>query len=260
MVRPSGAGSPFCLRSEFHGGGPVLGLPCTPVPTGLSMNVLVLVSTIALSFILGSCRSGTPDTSASDVDAPPTLAGHVLLPDVTENRGVEVVVTFAIPDPDRERQWVLFGADGHFEKELYGQPIRVVVTTGHGVLRRYEEDELPAVDAAGRIDLGEIDLRDALEPHRFVVRAAEGRPEGVVRVAMWWGSAPPAGVALGSRQFPPVPLGTELEWLLPPDATDVHFLVERPADLSGEQEWRAGEQYRFGPFTAATVPAELVVD
>lgn len=233
--------------------------PPFPVIGNLRMNVLVVTTVAALALLLTSCQDGRADTPGSDA-SPPTLAGRVLLPAGVGNRGVEVVVTFATQDPDRERQWVLFDADGRFEAVLYGWPIRIVVTAGHGVIRRFEADVLPAVDAVERIDLGVIDLRDALEPHRMVVRGADGRPAGDVRVAMWLGSQPPPGVALGSRQFPPMPLGSELAWLLPPDATDVYFLVERPADAGGGREWETGPQQRFGPFTAATVPAELVLD
>ena len=98
----------------------------------------------------------------------------------------------------------------------------------------------------------------------MVLRAAEGAAQGVVRIGMWFGPPPvgPQGepVSLGSRQFPPVVLGSELEWLLPHEARDVHFLVERPDGPGRGTDWRSGRQRLFGPFTAAEFPAELVLD
>ena len=114
------------------------------------------------------------------------------------------------------------------------------------------------------IDLGVIDLRDTLVRHRLILRAAEGAPAGEVRVAMCFGPPPvgPGGerIALGSRQFPPVTLGSEVEWLLPHEAHSVFFLVERPRGSPDGGTWRTGRQRLFGPFTSATLPTELIMD
>ena len=129
---------------------------------------------------------------------------------------------------------------------------------------RIDTHELPEVDQAGLIDVGVIDLRDRLKRHRLVLRAAEGMPEGEVRVAMCSGLPPvgPGGgsVSLGSRQFPAVSLDSEMEWLVPNDAQSIYFLVERPAGSGRGREWRTGHQRLFGPFAAAELPAELVMD
>ena len=111
------------------------------------------------------------------------------------------------------------------------------------------------------IDVGAIDLRDQLTRHRLALRADDGAPQGDVRVAMCFG-LPPVGphgepIALGSRQFPPVPLGSEVEWLLPHEAQLIYFLVERP-DRDGQ--WRGGRQQLFGPCRLATLPDELAVE
>ena len=93
-------------------------------------------------------------------------------------------------------------------------------------------------------------------------------PAGLIflGIASFRTGPPPVGpqgepVSLGSRQFPPVALGTEVEWLLGHDAHSIYFLVERPADEGlRTRPWRSGYQQLFGPFTAAEIPSELVVD
>ena len=76
---------------------------------------------------------------------------------------------------------------------------------------------------------------------------------------------PPRGpfgesVSLGSRQFPPVTLPCELEWLLPQDAESIYFLVERPEGSGRGIHWRSGSQRLFGPFTSTGFPSELAMD
>ncbi len=129
---------------------------------------------------------------------------------------------------------------------------------------RVDARDLPEVNQAGQIDLRVIDLRDRLMTHRMRVRAADGRPPGEVRVAMFFGPPPvgPEGepVSLGSRQFPPVALDSDVEWLLPHELQGVHFLVERPAGSGRGTEWRSGQQRLFGPFTSAELPTELIME
>ena len=112
--------------------------------------------------------------------------------------------------------------------------------------------------------MGVIDLRERLKKHGLLLRAAKGKPAGDVRVAMWFGPPPvgPRGepVSLGSRQFPPVTLGSQVEWLLSHDAHSIYFLVERPSGLGRGSKWRSGHQQLFGPFTSAEIPAELIMD
>jgi hypothetical protein len=193
------------------------------------------------------------------------LVGRILLPPGDGSRGVEVILTLAETGGERRDVWLPFDGRGRFAHTFRGSPIRVTVSTGiRAELHRIDTDDLPEVDGNGRIDVGGIDLRDRLATHRLVVRAAEGAPPGDVRIALCFGPPPvgPGGgrVALGSRQFPPVSLGSEVEWLLPHDARAVHFLVERPRDPGGNGPWRTGRQRLFGPFTSATLPAELRMD
>ena len=202
------------------------------------------------------------------VDPERSLVGQVLLPPGTGSRGVEVVVTVAeANDPgDRPRDvWLLFDEDGRFHHTFRGSLVRVSVSTGiRAELYRIEAGALPEPDQPDQIDVGVIDLRERLTRHRLVVRAAEGAPAGDVWLALCFGPPPvgPRGesIALGSRQFPPVSLGSEVEWLLPHDAQAVHFLVERPAGSGRGSEWRSGRQQLFGPFDSTSLPTELVMD
>lgn len=216
-------------------------------------------ATTGIALLLAFTTAG-----ACHANPDPTLVGQLLLPDGTGSRGVEILVTVDRGEREARTVWVLFDDRGHFSHPFTEPLTSVTVQTGGRDVRRLEADELPRPDAAGRIDLGVIDLRDRLARHRLVLRAADGAPPGVVRIGMWIGPPPvgPQGepVSLGSRQFPPVVLGSELEWLLPHEARDVHFLVERPDGPGRGTAWRSGRQRLFGPFTSAEFPAELVLD
>lgn len=194
----------------------------------------------------------------------PELTGRLLLPPGEGSRGVEVVVTVADADGEPRRVWLLFDEEGRFTHALDGRLTSVTVSTGlRAELHRIDAAALPSADATGRIDIGEVDLRERLTRHRLLLRAAQGAAPGEVRVALCFGP-PPVGpygerVELGSRQFPPAPLGSDVEWLLPspPDARAIHFLVERP-DPAGT--WRGGPQQAFGPYDPGALPAELAVE
>lgn len=229
----------------------------TARPTAFFLMLLLAATTAA-------CRrkpSRGPDPLASER----TLVGRVLLPSGSGSRGVEVVMTTTEPGGEPRDTWLLFDERGRFEHPVRGRLTAVTVSTGlRAELHRIAAEGLPEVDRAGRIDVGDIDLRDRLIGHRVVIRAAVGAPPGDVRVALCFG-LPPVGpqgerVALGSRQFPPVALGNAVDWLLPPDATSIHFLVERPLEAGDGAAWRSGRQRLFGPFTAATLPTALAMD
>lgn len=218
--------------------------------------LLVLAATCA-------CR-GSLDNEHDRAAGEPAVVGRLLLPSGSGSRGVEVLLTVAPPEGEPRTVWVLFDDQGHFSHPLTETLVDVEVTTGARAVVRIDAAELPEADRAGGIDLGTIDLRDRLRNHRLILRAADGEPAGDVRIGMWLGPPPrgPQGepVSLGSRQFPEIELGSELEWLLPPDARDVFFLVERPDGPSRGTSWRSGEQTLFGPFTSAELPAELVLE
>lgn len=224
------------------------------------------LATVCLAVILAfaavcSC-SGEPVSPQRRVPLEHTLVGQLLLPPGAGSRGVEVLVKTESGGGEPGIAWVLFDEHGLFSRTFRETVTRVTVTAGDEVYRA-DAGDLPEVDQAGRIDLGVIDLRDRLMRHRLMVRAADGMPPGEVRVAMFSGP-PPVGpfgepVSLGSGQFPPVALDSEMEWLVPQAARDVYFLVERPAGSGRGLEWRSGQQNLFGPFTSADLPTELIV-
>ena len=220
---------------------------------------------VFLVFTAGYACRGEP---ASDQHAAPpehNLVGQLLLPSGFGSRGVEVLVTVAATGSEPRVVWLLFDEQGRFAHSFRESVTSVKVTAGIGAeVHRIDADELPRVNQAGQMDLGVIDLRERLTRHRQMVRAADGKPGGDVRVAMWFGPphVGPKGepVALGSRQFPPVVLGSELEWLVPNEGQSIYFLVERPSGSGRGTEWRSGHQRLFGPFTSEEVPDELIMD
>ncbi len=220
---------------------------------------------VPLVFAAAGAGGGEPASDQHDAPSERTLVGQLLLPSGVGSRGVEVTVMVAATGSEPRVVWLLFDEQGHFARTFRGSLTSVKVTAGLGrEVHRIDTEELPEVNQAGRIDVGVIDLRERLNRHRLVLRSADGKPQGDVRVAMWFGLPPvgPAGgrVELGSRQFPPVALGSEMEWLLPREAESIYFLVERPVGSGRETKWRSGHQRLFGPFTSTDFPAELIMD
>lgn len=260
-------------------------------PARATLGVDAVRSLIVISLVTGlaitthcACE-GEPrperNAAAATVAAEHTLAGRLLLPPGEGSRGVEIVVTVSEPalasdevpgggtsgvdDGALERTWVRFDEQGRFEHSFRGVLERVVFSTGlRFVLHEIDGTGIPDPDQAGRIDLGEIDLRDRILAHRLVVRPAEQAPPGEVRMALCFGLPPvgPSGeqIALGSRQFPPIALGSEVAWLLPHDVEHVYFLVERPDESRRDEGWWTGSQQLFGPFHSDALPDELVID
>lgn len=240
-------------------------------------TVSSLAMGLAVAVALACEGQATQDQEHGPSDQ--SLVGQLILPPGTGSRGVEVIITLAEAGREPRRKWLLFDDEGRFTETLRATLTQVTVSTGLSAkLYRIGAEALPQADAAGRIDLGVIDLRQDLFRHRLVVRAGEGAAGGKVRMALCFG-LPPVGpqgepISLGSRQFPDIVLGGEVEWLLPLDAVSVYFLVERSLDSDSSSDsvetldptngrkvaWRSGRQQLFGPFTAETLPAELVLD
>ena len=220
---------------------------------------------VLLVFAAACARDGEPASDQHVTQPERTLVGQVLLPDGFGSRGVEVLVMITATGSEPRKVWLLFDEQGHFARTFRGSLTSVKVTAGiRAEVHRIDTEDLPEVNQAGQIDVGVIDLRDRLARHRMVLHAADGKPQGDVRVAMFFGPPPvgPRGepVSLGSRQFPPVTLGSQVEWSLSHDAHSIYFLVERPSGLGRGTKWRSGNQRLFGPFTSAEIPAELIMD
>ncbi len=218
---------------------------------------------VVATMVACACQGDSAERRASANES--TVVGELLLPRGEGSRGVEVVVTSTEAGGEARRRWVLFDEQGRFVHTFKGSLSNVAVSTGiRAELVSFDAEDLPKVDPAGRINLGVIDLRERLTTHHMVIRAADGVPPSDVRVAMCFG-LPPVGpqgepISLGSRQFPSVKLGSEVEWLVPYEAESIHFLVEWPIITGQGVEWRGGEQRLFGPFTTAKLPSELVMD
>jgi len=227
----------------------------------LAVAIFAVITAVAST----SLCQGEPTNNQDAESSEQALVGQLLLPPGSGSRGVEVVVTVTEAESEPRRIWILFDEEGRFSGTFPGRITRLIVSTGlRSDLYRIETEDLPEINQAGQLDVGVIDLRDQLVRHRLILRVAEGASQGEVRVAMFFG-LPPVGpfgepVALGSRQFPPVVLGSEVEWLLPLEAESLYFLVERPVGSTLGGNWRSGYQRLFGPFTSDNLPTELTMD
>lgn len=228
---------------------------------------LVLVLPLLFVALLGCAREREVDSLSAVDEASPgvrqsELVGRVLLPGDGGRRGLELHAWATNASKDEARQlWILPEADGRFARPFSGTLTKVSVLAGSYV-HEFDAVSLPEADSEGRVDLGEIDLRSRLVARSVRVIAGADEPEpGVVRVALSVGPSHrgPLGElpSLGSRQFPTVDVGSRQEWLLPPDAEDLYFLVERPDGIVDDSAWRSGEKQVFGPFDAAAFPLEL---
>jgi len=227
----------------------------------LAVLLLVLVS-----LALGCTRHPDLRPAPPPANHEQHLVGQLLLPEGTRNRGIEIQLLVQPSGEEPRVEWLLFDEkgpfddQGHFDYPLTGAMLSLEVTSGvGGHVLRIDGEALPHVQASGFLDVGVIDARPLLRSHRMTLRAAEGSPTGKVRVGMWFGPPLP-DVALGSRQFPPVPVGSELEWLLPLDEATIYFLVEHASGPNPETDWMGGPQQLFGPFSSRQLPGELVLD
>jgi hypothetical protein len=256
--------------------------PCEKVPPGallwpyvaepkkedeLRMVRMFAVAMFALiTAITSACVCNGESASPQEtVASKHSLIGQLLLPSGSGSRGVEVVITVTEAGTETRDKWILFDETGRFFDTFRGNLVGITVSTGiHAELHRIETEDLPEINQAGQVDVGVIDLRDRLTRHRLWLRVAEGASGGDVRMAMCFGPPPvgPKGgrIELGSRQFPPIALGSEVEWLLPLEAQAIYFLVERPVGSTHDGPWRSGHQRLFGPFDSPNLPAELIMD
>lgn len=210
--------------------------------------------TLALAFVLVGA-------SAVHGHAASTFGGRLLLPSDGGTRGLEVVLVVEDTTGDRSTVWLPVHADGSFSRALDGRVLRATVTVGlEWTLHDVAAEELAADPASGSVDVGVVDLRDDLIARRMTFRAGETSGHEV-RATLCAG-LPPVGpqggtVGLGSRQFPPIAVGEEITWILPPDAVDVHVLVEHP---NPDGVWFGGRQEIFGPYRAEDLPHALVLE
>lgn len=248
----------YWRKPEFHSGDPTVR---AQLRSATSMQFFIPpTAAIALVF-LASCTSRT-DAARSEAPVPSLrrLEGRLMLPPGDGIRGIDVELRFSLDGEDVQTEWATPEPSGEFGRAIDRLPDSVVITAGAGFeLLKLPASSLPEPDLAGVLDLGELRLGERLMRYTLRLEPAPDAALGLVRVAMWSGPPPPS-VALGSRQFPPVSVGTSQEWLVPSDAEEIYFLVERPRDPDPAAPWWEGAQQRFGPFTAESLPAALTLD
>lgn len=226
-------------------------------------TAIMVRTTAALIALLFFSTIGCSDAATRAVEPAKVVGnvvGRVVLPAGEGPRGIAVILTM---DPSADRpaeEWVLLDEDNAFSKSVRGELTRVRVVAGSSMtVRELTGDAVPRPHASGTIDLGEIDVRDLVTPHRLRLATAPGSEADVVRVGMWF-SDPDPEVSMASRQFPELRIGDTMEWLVPEEAEAIYFMSERPADEGRGLEWRSGKKTLIGPFRVDALPEEIVVE
>ena len=188
------------------------------------------------------------------------LTGRLNLPPGQGARGVEVIVAVISPAGSHNHEWLQLDHNNSFTHSYFGELAYLRVNAGiESLLHRKDKTELASLVRDGRIELGTIDLQDALVIHHTKIVGLKRLKADDIRVALWF-HRPHPDISLGSRQFPERTIGTEIEWLIPKKADSIYFLVEQPANGKRGTEWITGKQWLFGPFGLKTLPGTLALD
>ncbi len=186
------------------------------------------------------------------------VVGQLQLPPGNGARGVHVIIDI-VNDGSTTREWLNLDDAFRFQGSFTGALTRLEIATGVStIVHRFNEPELAQLKKQNSVDIGIIDLRRRLQSHKITF-FSEGAK--TLRTGMWlekpntdfMGNLP----SLGSRQFPEVKEGKEMDLLLPSEFDSAYFLLEEPADERRGREWRSGKQNLFGPFRSTELPAEL---
>jgi hypothetical protein len=186
------------------------------------------------------------------------VVGQLRLPAGDGARGVHVIIDIAT-DGSTTREWLNLDKDLRFRSSFTGSLTKLEIATGvSAIVHRINAQELARLTNQNAIDVGTIDLSNRLQAHKITFSSAGAK---TLRTGMWLekpntdfeGNLP----SLGSRQFPEIEAGKEMDLLLPSKFDAAYFLVEEPADKRRGREWRSGKQELFGPFRASELPAEL---
>lgn len=184
--------------------------------------------------------------------------GQLQLPPGEGARGVHAIIDIA-RDGATTREWLELDDEFRFRSTFTGTLKELEIATGPSpVVYRLKAGELAQKKKKNAVDIGTIDLRQRMQAHTIKILSDEA---ATLRIGMFTekpatdfeGNLP----SLGSRQFPEVPAGQEMTWLLPSELDTAYFLVEEPVDERRGREWRSGKQKLFGPFRSSELPAEL---
>ena len=222
----------------------------------MSMNRAIIGCLSAVFALHPGCSSTAHE--AKNPKSERIVTGQLLLPDGIGARGVQVIIDIA-KDGSTTREWLELNNDLKFQKSFNGTLTKLEIATGLStIVHRLNAKELARPTQQNSVDVGTIDLRRRLQSHKIKF-FSDGA--SVLRAGMWLekpktdfaGSLP----SLGSRQFPEIETGNEMDLLLPSEFDAAYFLVEAPADKRRGKEWRSGKQKLFGPFRSSELPAEL---
>ena len=186
------------------------------------------------------------------------VVGQLRLPAGGGARGVHVIIDIA-NDGSTSREWLNLDSELRFRSSFAGSLTKLEIATGVSTtVHQFNAEELARLTKQNSIDVGTIDLLEQLQAHKIKFSSAGAN---TLRTGMWLekpstdfaGNLP----SLGSRQFPEIEAGKEMDLLLPSKFDTAYFLVEEPADARRGREWRSGKQMLFGPFRSPELPTEL---
>ena len=188
------------------------------------------------------------------------VVGQLQLPTGSGSRGMHVIIDVANHE-STNRQWLKLDEEFRFRSSFKGILTNLEIATGVAtIVHRLNAQELAQLTKQNTVDVGTIDLRKRLQARKIKLLSDSAT---TLRIGMWLeepardfaGSLP----SLGSRQFPEIEAGKEMNWLLPSEFDTAYFLVEEAANERRGREWRGGKQKLFGPFRSSELPTELKI-
>ncbi len=188
------------------------------------------------------------------------VVGQLQLPPGSGSRGMHVIID-VVNHGTKTREWLKLDEKFRFRSSFTGTLTKLEIATGVAtIVHRLNAQELARLTKQATVDVGAIDLRKRLQAHKIKLLSDNAT---TLRIGMslkepardFTGSLP----SLGSRQFPEIEAGKEMNWLLPSEFDTAYFLVEEPADERRGREWRSGKQKLFGPFRSSDLPTELKI-
>ena len=224
------------------------------------MTFRILRAATFWSLLLSVCGGcSTADQSEPVRSSSQVVVGQLLLPAGNGPRGIQVVIGVVADDASVHHEWLVLDEEYRFRKSFIGRLKEFEVVAGiDKTVFEISDTQLARLSKLSKVDVGDIDLRERLQARKFRLLTEDGSNK-TLRIGMWFGK-PPAGVSLGSRQFPEMESGAEASWLLPREFDGVYWLAEEPIGEKRGRHWRSGKQTLFGPFVSSELPAELTIE
>lgn len=188
------------------------------------------------------------------------VKGELLLPPGDGSRGIHLIID-VVNNESLNRHWLSLEEGFKFQKNFVGTLEKLEVATALStIVYQLNEKELSQLASKSIVNLGTIDLRTQLKNHKITILSQN---KNTLRIGMWLNKpvTDTSGYlpSLGSRQFPEIEAGTEINYLIPSKFDTAYFLLEEPSDNKRGKEWRSGKQKLFGPFSSSKLPSVLEI-